>query len=525
MEIDLPEPVLLHEILSLSAQRGPDQPLLRLPDSVVTYGEAEGQANRFGRLLRRLRIERGRRVAILAENTLDYVAAYYGTLKAGAAAVPVNTSTNDRGLNYVLQNCGVSVLVAQARFADVVCGALEGTPDLEFLLVDDPAGFDRVPAHVHMMTLPSALAAEEGNAPPPCPAVDIDLASIIYTSGSTGRPRGAMLSHQNLVANVRSIVRYLGLTRDDRVMTVLPFYYVYGKSLLNTHAWVGGSLIVGTDLLFPNDVVERMRKDEATGISGVPSTFAILLNRSQLAAAPPPSLRYVTQAGGAMAPEMTRRLIDALPGVRVFVMYGATEAGARLTYLPPEELHRKIGSIGVAIPNVEVRVLREDGTEANVRETGELVARGSNIMSGYWGDSEETKQVLGPEGFHTGDLGYRDEEGYLFVVGRKREMIKCGAHRISPKEIEETLMEHPEVHEVAVIGVPDEIMGEAIRAFVVLREGQKLTEADVRAFAASRLPEYKVPASIRLRSDLPKNPSGKIQKQVLKQESDDHRRP
>jgi acyl-CoA synthetase (AMP-forming)/AMP-acid ligase II len=518
MELNLIEPVLVHEVLSGSANRAPDRAMLRGPGSIVTYGEAEAAANRLARLLLRLRIGRGQRVAIFAENSLDYVAAYYGALKAGAAAVPVNTSIDARGLNYILENCGVRVLIAQSRFAQVARGALEGTPDLEFLLVDDPAAFDPTPAHIHVLDLAEAAASEEGGSPPPCPAVDVDLASIIYTSGSTGRPRGAMLTHLNIVSNTRSIVRYLDLTQDDRIMTVLPFYYVYGKSLLNTHAWVGGSLIIGTDLLFPNDVVERMRTDEATGIAGVPSTFAILLNRSHLAASPPPSLRYATQAGGAMAPELTRRLIQALPRTRIFIMYGATEAGARLTYLPPEDLPRKVGSIGKGIFNVEVRVLRDDGTETGVEETGEIVARGSNIMSGYWGDRDETDRVLGPEGFHTGDLGYCDGEGFLYVVGRKREMIKCGAHRISPKEIEETLMEHREVHEVAVIGVPDELLGEAIHAFVVLREGRALAPSDIMAFAAARLPEYKVPATIRIRPDLPKNPSGKIQKQALREE-------
>ncbi|MBM3285924.1 MAG: acyl--CoA ligase [Candidatus Eisenbacteria bacterium] len=510
------EPVLLHEVLERSAERAPESPFLRFPDRIVTYGEAEDQANRFARCLRRLRIRRGDRIGILAENSLDYVLSYYGTLKAGAAAVPINTSLDARGLDFILDNCRVRALVTQPRFAEVTTPALARTPDLRHLITRDPGAFGAIPAHIEPIPLPAALEAESGASAPPCPAVDIDLASIIYTSGSTGQPRGAMLTHLNLVSNVRSIVTYLRLTSEDRILVILPFYYVYGKSLLNTHAWAGGSLIVGSDLLFPNSVVDRMKKDGATGISGVPSTFALLMNRSRLAADTPPSLRYITQAGGAMAPELIRRLMEALPGVTIYIMYGATEAGARLTYLPPADLPRKVGSIGRAIPNVEMRVLREDATEADVGETGELVARGSNIMAGYWGDLEETRRVLGPEGFHTGDLGRRDEEGFLYVVGRKREMIKCGAHRISPKEVEEVLMEHPEIHEAAVIGIPDEILGEAILAFVVLREGHSATEAALKDFASSRLPEYKIPAAFSIRAELPKNESGKIQKQKLK---------
>jgi acyl-CoA synthetase (AMP-forming)/AMP-acid ligase II len=215
------------------------------------------------------------------------------------------------------------------------------------------------------------------------------------------------------------------------------------------------------------------------------------------------------------------RLVDALPGVRVFVMYGATEAGARLAYLPPEHLARKAGSIGRAISNVELRILREDGTEAKVGETGEIVARGSNIMEGYWGDVEATREVLDEQGFHTGDLGWRDEEGFFWVSGRKREMIKSGAHRISPREIEEALLECQDVEEAAVVGRPDEYLGEAIVAHVTLRAGSSVEPAALREFCRERLPEYKVPGEIVVRDEMPRTPSGKIQKKSLRGEEGD----
>jgi acyl-CoA synthetase (AMP-forming)/AMP-acid ligase II len=218
-----------------------------------------------------------------------------------------------------------------------------------------------------------------------------------------------------------------------------------------------------------------------------------------------------------MAPELTRRLIAALPGKRIFVMYGATEASARLSYLDPAELPRKVGSIGKAIPEVELRVLRDDGTEAAVGETGELVARGPNIMEGYWNDPQETAAVLDAHGYHTGDLGRRDEEGFLYVVGRKREMIKSGAHRISPKEIEEILVEHPGVDEGAVIGLPDEILGEAIVAFVTLRpESEDSQPEAILDWCRRRLPPYKVPERIRVLAEFPRNASGKIDKPSLR---------
>jgi acyl-CoA synthetase (AMP-forming)/AMP-acid ligase II len=216
-----------------------------------------------------------------------------------------------------------------------------------------------------------------------------------------------------------------------------------------------------------------------------------------------------------MSPELTRRLMAALPGKRIFVMYGATEASARLSYLDPEELPRKVGSIGKAIPNVELKVLRADGTEAEVGEEGEIVAQGANIMSGYWGDPEATAQVLDEHGYHTGDLARRDEEGFFTVVGRKKDFIKCGAHRISAKEIEEVMLELQEIHEVAVIGVPDETLGEKIRAVVVFREGSEMEAKALERAVKKKLPAYKVPGEFEVRDDLPKNESGKIMKRAL----------
>ena len=368
------------------------------------------------------------------------------------------------------------------------------------------------------IALDEACAAESPEAPELAQS-DLDKASIIYTSGSTGTPQGATLSHLNITANTRSIVTYLELQPEDRILQILPFYYVYGKSLLNTHAFAGGTVVIENRFLYPNVALDTLEGGACTGFSGVPSNFAVLLNRSNLAERELPHLRYVTQAGGAMSPELTRRLMDTLPGKRIFIMYGATEASARLSFLPPEELPRKIGSIGKAIPNVELRVLRTDGSEADVGEHGEIVARGSNIMSGYWGDPEGTAEILDERGYHTGDIAYRDEEGFFFVVGRKKDFIKAGAHRVSAKEIEETILEDEEVHEAAVIGVPDEILGEKICAFIVPREG---LAPDVKALEKTlkrKLPAYKVPSEFLVRSDLPKNESGKIMKQILREES------
>jgi long-chain acyl-CoA synthetase len=290
---------------------------------------------------------------------------------------------------------------------------------------------------------------------------------------------------------------------------------VYGLSLLHTHVAVGGSLVLETRFAFPKLVLDGMRDHAVTGFAGVPSTFAMLLHRSNLRRMSFPSLRYVTQAGGPMPPARVNEWLGALPGVPFFIMYGATEAAARLAYLPPSELRRRPGSIGRAIPNVELRVLRDDGSVAAAGEVGELVARGPNISPGYWNAPEETGARFGPDGYRTGDLAFADADGFLYLVGRRHDMIKVGAHRVSAKEIEETLHEHPSVHETAVIGVPHQLLGEVPVAHVVLREATDATEADLIAFCRARLAEQKVPARIVFSSNLPKSGAGKIDKRLL----------
>jgi acyl-CoA synthetase (AMP-forming)/AMP-acid ligase II len=348
-------------------------------------------------------------------------------------------------------------------------------------------------------------------------AVDTDdLAAIIYTSGTTGAPRGVMLSHGNIRANTESIVEYLSLTSRDRVMVVLPFYYVYGLSLLHTHIAVGGSLVIENRSAFPNVVLKGMQEHEVTGLAGVPSTFAMFLHRSMLRSASFPALRYVTQAGGHMPPALVREWLAALPGVPLFVMYGATEAAARLAFLPPAELSRRLGSIGRAIPGVDLRVLLEDGRQAATGEVGEIVARGANISRGYWNWPEETRARFGADGFRTGDLGFADVDGYIYLVGRRHEMIKVGAHRVSAKEIEEALHEFPAVDEAAVVPAPHDLLGEVPIAYIVLREGGHASEGDIVAFCRRTLAEHKVPARIVFRSELPKSGAGKIDKTTLR---------
>jgi len=511
---------LIHHFLEQHAQATPEQLACIYDNDVVTYGEMERQSNRVARLLRELGVRRGDRVAVLIENSSAYISAYYGILKCGGITVAMYTTTTAKTLAYILNDCAVRVLVTQSKHLKLLEEIRDSLSKLHAIILLDESGTGSL-ASPNIASLPwpmsnSQHVAQQPDGPLNLPMIDLNLASIIYTSGSTGGPRGAMLSHLNIVTNTRSIVSYLGLTSQDRIMVVLPFPYVYGKSLLNTHIAVGATVIIDNRFLFPNVVLRTMQEKGATGFAGVPSTYAILLGKSAVRKMEFPGLRYLTQAGGAMAPTLIREVMEVFTGKKLFVMYGATEASARLSYLPPEDLPRKVGSIGKPIPNVELRLIKDDGEEAGRDEVGEIVARGANIMQGYWNQPEETKAVLTEHGFHTGDLGRVDDEGFFYVVGRKRDMIKSAGNRVSAKEIEEIILEHPNILETAVIGVPDKFIGEAICAYIVPKNSVPIPSEELIGYCKERLPEYKVPRSVIVSESLPKNASGKIMKEELR---------
>jgi long-chain acyl-CoA synthetase len=491
--------MLVHRFLEEWARRSPDSIALIEAQRTTTYGALDRLANRFAHLYVRGGVRRGDRIVVALDNSVEFVAAYFGALKAGAVAVPLPPGPRSDRLERAIVDCSPAAAVVDAATA---AAATAGHPLLR-VRQRIVLGRGRSSDHSSGLSLDEALSGQDEH-DPGVRGVDLDLAAIIYTSGTTGEPRGVMVTHGNFVANARSIVSYLALTAHDRVMCVLPFYYVYGLSLLHTHVAVGGSVVIDNRFAFPNVVVQAMRDHAVTGFAGVPSTFALLLHRSSIGSADHPTLRYVTQAGGAMSAAHIREWLARGPAVPFYVMYGATEAAARLTYLEPARLQEKLGSIGRPIPNVEIVVLKEDGSVAAPGEVGELVARGSNIAIGYWNKPDETRERFGPEGYRTGDLGYADEEGFLFLVGRKHDMIKIGAHRVGPREIEEVLLEHPLVHEAAVVAASDEILGEVAVAFVSARDGGTVTAEALRDHCASRLPSYKVPTQFFFRSELPK---------------------
>jgi long-chain acyl-CoA synthetase len=517
---------MVHSFLEDSARLFPGKNALFAFGKWHTYRELDEQANRLARFLLKQGLAKGDRVGLFIENSAEYVISYYGILKAGGTTVALNTESTAEDVSYVVSDCGIRYLIVSQKLLSRMLPSPEGQAAsqsfsrpaaLEGVFAWFPPGssLPGVPG-VTTVCLPDACGAESSESPG-VRTIDLDAASIVYTSGSTGKPRGAVLSHLNIVANTRSIVEYLRLTPEDRILVVLPFYYIYGKSLLNTHFAVGGSVVVDNRFLYPNVILQTMQEQEVTGFAGVPSTFTILLGRSNVRSREFPKLRYLTQAGGAMAPPVQKEVAETFAPASLFIMYGATEASARLSYLSPEDLPRKWGSIGKAIPNVELFVADKEGRPLPIGKEGEIVARGSNIMSGYWNHPEEAAKVLRNGLYYTGDIGRSDGEGFLYVVGRSKDMIKIGGNRVSAKEIEEALHEHPAVAEAAVIGVPDDVLGEAPKAFVVIKDPFKKDIVEqLPGFLQSHLALYKIPKLYEIRDSLPKTDSGKILKRKLR---------
>lgn len=510
--------MLLQDYLYRAVNKTPDKDVLLYGENRITYRQLVSAGESIALWINSLGLEPGFRGGLFTDDPFEYIAGYFGILIAGGVVVGLNTQTSVKSLSYHLEDSGASVLLAHKKFTRYLQAVVPTLESLHGLAVTGPEPDFDWAGNISLADLTDLLTGtENGFDGTPMPfRASCDLAQIIYTSGTTGHPKGVMLRHANLKANTESIVNYLGLTENDRVMAVLPFFYSYGNSVMLTHIAAGGSLVVNQSFLYPNVILQQMVDHEVTGFSGVPSTYAILLNRSSLEKFRFPRLRYLTQAGAAMAPALAARLGRYFPGVDIYIMYGQTEACARLAYLEPSELLDRPGSIGKGIPGVDLLLLDKSGKEVLPGETGEIVARGENLMAGYWGQPAESAKVLRKEGLWTGDLARRDEDGFFYIVSRKSDIIKSGSHRIGPKEIEDALAEHPHVHEVAVVGVADEILDERILACVVLKHGYECHEKELLKHCRRELPVYKVPQEIRFFSELPKTATGKIQKTALK---------
>lgn len=496
----------LPAMLLRSAERSPDSVAIVEGSRRISYSGLWEQIRAVAGFLAELGVETGDRVALFLENSAEYVAAYYGVLLSGGVVVALNTATKARDIDTWVRHSDARLLFADCRHPEYA--AILSRLDAGVCVISLGGG-DNMAANHYTWEL---AVNSQGTRRNPDDVTDSALAAIIYTSGTTGNPKGVTLTHNNLVSNTESILHYLDLKSDDSIVNVLPFFYSYGNSILHTHLACGGRIILEKSMLYPAQVLNRMAEEQVSGFSGVPSTFSILLNRVDLAQFDLSNLRYMTQAGGPMAPADIHRLRSLLPDVRFYVMYGQTEASARLSYLPPERLLDKPGSIGVAIPGVRIEIRGPDGKEVQPHVHGELCAHGENVMCGYWKDPETTRKVLRDGWLHTGDIAYRDEDGYLYIVGRANDMIKSGAHRISPKEIEEIVLEMDGIVEAVALGVPDPMLGQAIKLIVVAKPGASLEAKRIQRHCRENLASYKIPKFIEFADTLPRTSSGKVQR-------------
>lgn len=457
----------------------------------ISFRELEERSLRLAAWLRSEIGER-KNVVILLPNSVRFIVAYLAVLKSGNTCVPLAIDIEKSSLDHI---------IAQTRCDSffVTCRRSAWIEDSTSLIVDE-AALDRL-----LDDGPAPVETDES-------FDDQRLASIIFTSGSTGEPKGVMLSHRNLISNTSSIVEYLELTSDDRILAVLPFSYCYGLSLLHTHLRVGASMVLNDRFVFTGRIIADLLDWECTEFAGVPSHFQILLRKTKsFKETEFPALKRVTQAGGELHDAFITEFVESFPDVAFHVMYGQTEATARLAHLPPARLADKLGSIGRAIPGVTLEVVDDQGLPRRAGEVGELVARGDNVMRGYLGDPEATGRTIRDGWLHTGDLATKDEEGFIFLVGRMKEMIKTGGRRINPKEVEAVIVAMPEVVDASVEGVDDDILGEAIRAIVCVRgfSDHSLTPKEVREFCAKKLSRFKVPHIVELRERLDIGPNGK----------------
>lgn len=511
--MDFDSHTYIFDFLNSSARRHPDKVAVIYQKRRLTYKEIHTYVNTFARKLVEFGIKLGDRVLLLLENSPEYVISYYGIMKAGGIVVPVNTDIKTNGLEFIIEDTGAQLLVSSSTFQSIFSQCRLQELGICRIIICNPKQNQK---NICCNITEWADIFSNGHSPEPNVAIQEDsLANIIYTSGSTGKPKGVMLSHKNIVSNTHAICQSLELSHTDIQMVVLPFFYVMGKSLLNSHFAVGGTLVINNTFVYPATVLNQMVEEKVTGFSGVPSTYAFLLHRSPLLSFRDKlhHLKYCSQAGGHMSKSIKLALRQTLPNhTKIFIMYGATEASARLTCLDDSYYESKIDSVGKPIVGTSIKIADEQGHALPANVVGELIAQGQGIMAGYWNHLEATEKVLDDGGYHTGDLGYIDEEGFIFIVGRKDNQIKVGGNRINTQEIEDLLIETGLVFETFVTGYPDDLLGNKLIAIAVANNKQ-LDSQIILATCTQLMPRYKIPHLLLLVPSLPKKSSGKIDKE------------
>jgi amino acid adenylation domain-containing protein len=511
----------LESFLEESARRFPDKTALIFGGHHIPYSEIEISSNRLAHAMIERGLRSGDRIAIWLGNSPEVVIALFAALKAGAVFLVLNPSTKGDKLEYILNNCRARALVTDRPHANAFREHWPTVPHLEMTwLAGESVSLDPPASGKSLASLQSVF---ENHSLSPCPpekcAVDIDLASLIYTSGSTGIPKGVMMTHLNMISAATSITTYLQSVSDDVILNVLPLSFDYGLYQVLMAFKVGATVVLEESFTFPQRVLETAVRERLTGLPIVP-THAALLLQMDISRYDFSSLRYITSTAAALPAEHVRRLRGLFPKAQIYSMYGLTEC-KRVSYLPPDQLDLRPTSVGRGMPNQEVYVVDGEGNRVGPGTIGELVVRGSNVMKGYWEDPAETAKRLRPgphpweQVLHTGDLFKTDSEGYLYFVGRKDDLIKSRGEKVSPKEVEEVLYRLDGVTEAAVVGVPDPILGQAIKAYVTRRDGSSISEMDVLRHCVQRLENFMVPKIVEFRDHLPKTATGKINKREI----------
>lgn len=523
--------MLVHDFLETTAARIPDKTALVCSSQRLSYGKLNESANRVAASLMKIGVKRQDRVVILLENSIEAVISLYAVLKVGAVFVMLNPGMKAGKLNFILKDSGACVIITHQNKRPLIEEAVLDAAALRHVIYcgshQDVGGLaekDRTGGFTQV-AWDSMLAPFDTAPPRRNNVIDLDLATIIYTSGSTGEPKGVVSAHYNVVAAARSITGYLKNLEDDIILNTLPLSFDYGLYQVLMAPFFGGTVVLEKSFVYPYKIIERLVEEKATGFPIVPTMAAILLRIEGLAKFDFSSLRYVTNTAAALPVPHIRRLQNLFPAAQIYSMYGLTEC-KRVAYLPPEELCRRPSSVGIPIPNEEVFIVDDNGYEVGPFTVGELVVRGLNVMQGYWNRPEETARTFRPGRYrgetflYTGDLFKKDNDGFLYFVARKDDMIKTKGERVSPKEIENALCSMPGVSEAVVIGIPDEILGQAIKAFIVPEGKIAPTTEQVMGFCFRHIESFMVPKHIEFRTSLPKSASGKIDRKALRAEEE-----
>ena len=511
-----------HHLLAGAAARTPDAPALTYKDETVSYGQAWRAVQAAAAQLEALGLARGDRVAVYLEKRLETVHAFFAASAAGGMFVPINHVLKTAQVGHILTDSGARVLVTSADRLALLIEILPETA-VEVVIVVGAAP-QAAPEGVTVSAWDEGQGADAR--PRIVPVIDLDPAAILYTSGSTGRPKGVVLSHRNLIVGAESVSTYLENVAHDVILSALPLSFDAGLSQVTTAFAVGAHCVL-MNYLLPREVAKLCARHQVTGLTGVPPLWLQLIDVAWPEESTR-SLRYFANTGGRMPRTALDRLREIFPGATPFLMYGLTEA-FRSTYLDPAEVDRRPDSIGKAIPNAEILVLRPDGSECAPGEEGELVHRGALVALGYWNDPERTAERYRPvvksgHGWRTpeaavwsGDTVVADEEGFLYFVGRKDDMIKTSGYRVSPTEIEEAVYATGLARDAVAIGVEDPVLGQRI-VLVATPSGAELDPAALTSALRQRLPQYMVPSDIRVRVDLPRSPNGKFDRNLIKSE-------